>query len=115
MSEDKTVLEVRERAKRWMDRYDQAQALLAKHGFDDAFVVVPIDQLASMYERFLRLTKMGQATIEAWQAMPKETADLRHAIFRQSDFGAVYAGQWLPRTTRNEVREKARLARGDGE
>lgn len=68
------------------------------------YVAVPIDQLASIYKRFLRLTRLGQASIEEWMAMPESEAAIRHAVFDQSDFGAVFAGQWLPRELREEVR-----------
>lgn len=74
------------------------------------FVAVPIDQMASIYERMLRLTKLGQATVDEWIAMPPALAELKHAIFAESDFGAVYAGQWLPRDVRGEVRERVRTA-----
>ena len=72
------------------------------------FVAVPIDQLADIYERFLRLTRLGQHTIEEWSSLSDEIRDLKHAIFRQSDFGALYAGQWLPRDVRDAVRDKLR-------
>lgn len=88
------------------NRDEHDRAVKALEGLP--YVAIPIEQLADIYERFCRLTKMGQATIEAWDAMPKEVADLRHEIFRQSDFGAVYSGQWLPKDVRAAVREKLR-------
>lgn len=72
------------------------------------YVAVPIEQLADIYERFLRLTKLGQAPVDEWASMAPEVAALKHAIFGQSDFGAVYAGQWLPKDVREQVREKAK-------
>lgn len=72
----------------------------------DGVSLVPTDQLVDMYTRFLRLTRMGQAAVGEWLAMPKEIADLRHEIFRQSDFGALFAGQWLPKERRNRARQE---------
>ena len=68
-------------------------------------VVIPVEQLKSMYERFLRLNRLGQASVEEWANMPVDVRHLRHAIFQQSDFGAVYAGQFLPKEIRDAVRE----------
>lgn len=87
-------------------RYEQARSLLESHGLWPDFAVVPVEQLVEMYERFHRLTKLGVATIEEWQKMAAPEAELRHAIFRQSDFGAVFAGQWLPRDVHERTREK---------
>ena len=95
------------------NRDEHDRAALALDGLP--YVAVPIDQLADIYERFLRLTKMGQAAIEEWGAMPKELADLRHAIFGEADFGAVYAGQWLPKDVREQTREKAKTPKPETE
>jgi hypothetical protein len=75
------------------------------------FVAVPIDQLADIYGRLKRLTHMGQASIEEWNAMPKAEQTLRHAIFAEADFGALYAGQWLPHEIRDRVFRENRKAR----
>lgn len=72
------------------------------------FVAVPIEQLASMYERFMRLAHMGTAEVQAWQAMNPEVKDLRHAIFKQADFGALFAGQWLPREVRKATYDRVK-------
>jgi hypothetical protein len=86
------VTEWEKAADKFRGQHDQARAALK----DLPFVAVPIEQLADIYSRFRRLTRMGVATVEEWSAMSKEVADLRHAIFREADFGAVQAGQWLP-------------------
>lgn len=70
------------------------------------FIAVPVDQLADIYERMLRLVKMGQSSLDDWSTKPKELMDLRSAVFRQADFGAVYAGQWLPRDIQDAIRKK---------
>jgi hypothetical protein len=82
----------------------RAQQILREAGITSV-VAVPADQLSDMYARFLRLNKMGQATIAEWTNMPKEVAFLRHQIFAQSDFGACFAGQWLPLDARDATRQ----------
>ena len=67
-------------------------------------VAVPLSQIEDMYLRFVRLTRMGQASIDEWQAMPKELAELRRGVFRQADFGALHAGNWLPKGLREKLR-----------
>jgi hypothetical protein len=79
------------------------------------YAAIPIDQLASIYERFLRLTRLGQATIEEWDAMPEAEVKVRRAVFAQSDFGAVFAGQWLPKELRLQIREKSKLPEPEDE
>ena len=71
------------------------------------YAAVPLDQLASIYERFLRLTRLGSLPIEQWNGMPEAEVEVRRAIFRQSDFGAVFAGQWLPKDLREATRAKS--------
>jgi hypothetical protein len=77
------------------------------------YVAVPIDQLADIYKRMLRLTRLGQGTIEEWCQRSEAERDLRHAIFEQADFGAVFAGQWLPREKRDEIRHLVKGKRYD--
>lgn len=72
------------------------------------FVAVPIEQLESLYERMLRLVQLGQSSIKEIHDLPEPVRKLRLAIFEQADFGAVYAGQWLPPHVRKAVREKVR-------
>ena len=103
-----TAEQAKERALVEVRKHDQAKRLLADAKLDDLFAVIPLDQLASMYERFMLLTRLGQSSVEEWASMPKEVSDLKHAIFRQSDFGAVFAGQWLPKALRDATREKVR-------
>lgn len=86
-----------------MRRREEAQTTVSVD-----LVVIPVEQLKSMYERFLRLNRLGQASVDEWAHMPAEIRHLRHAIFRQSDFGAVYAGQFLPKAIRDAVRERVR-------
>lgn len=78
----------------------QAEAALEASGLwpyrDMEFVPIEIGQLRSIHGRFQRLVKMGQATWEQWEAMSPEMRELRHAIFGEADFGAIFAGQWLP-------------------
>lgn len=73
---------------------------------DLPYCAVPTAQLADMYERFLRLIRLGQSSFAEWEAAPKELRSLRSKVFAQADFGAVFAGQWLPRDVQNEVRKK---------
>ena len=84
----------------------QQRAVAALEGLP--FVAVPIDQMADLYKRLKILTRLGQATIEAWTAMPKAEKELRHAIFAEADFGALIAGQWLPRDVRDKVYSETR-------
>lgn len=72
------------------------------------YVAVPLDQLASIYERFLRLTRLGSLPLDQWEGMPEAEVQVRRAIFRQSDFGAVFSGQWLPRELRAATRAKSK-------
>ncbi len=99
---EKIVERIKARADKCHEQHAAAKKALA--GLP--YVAVPIDQLADIYERFLRLTRMGQSTIEGWLTLPKDVADLKRKIFDQSDFGAIYAGQWLPRDICASVREK---------
>lgn len=94
------------RANAETDRRQREAAKKALEGLP--FVAIPIDQLADIYKSLKRLTKLGQATMDEWMAMPKAEQDLRHAIFAEADFAAVYAGQWLPHDVRDEARAKAR-------
>lgn len=87
-------------------REEEQRAVKALEGMP--YVAVPIEQLADMYKRFKRLTRMGQATVDEWLKMPDSEKALRHAIFREADFGAVFAGQWLPREVRDAVRIEVR-------
>jgi len=87
------------------NREEHDRAVKALEGLP--YVAVPIDQLADIYERFKRLTKLGQATIEEWTALPKEAVELKHAIFCEADFGALHAGQWLPKDVRETARQAA--------
>lgn len=74
---------------------------------DDArhdMVAVNRSHLIEMYKALSQLTKLGTATIEAWQAMPAAEAELRHEIFRLADFPAMFAGQHLSKEDRDEAR-----------
>lgn len=70
------------------------------------YIAVPIEQLESLYERMLRLVILGQSTFAEIHTLPEAVRALRRAVFEQADFGAVYAGQWLPPHVRKAVREK---------
>ena len=75
-------------------------------------MAVPVDHLSSIYRALKRLTRLGQASIEEWSSLPKEVADLKHAIFREADFAALYAGQWLPQDERTKVlKETTKIGR----
>lgn len=100
---DKMIAETR------VDHADWDKLKLVCEG--TAYTPIRTKQLADIYESLIRLTRMGQATIEAWLEMPKEVADLRHAIFRECDMAAVFASQHLPRELRDEVRERANKPR----
>lgn len=71
-------------------------------------IVVPLDQLAEIYLRLSVLTRMGQATNEEWDAMHPTEKKIRHRIFGEAEFAAMYAGQWLPRDEREKAREQCR-------
>jgi hypothetical protein len=90
-----------------MTQTSEARTMLAKAGMDSV-IAVPTDQMADLYARFLRLSNMGQATVDEWLSMDPGIAALRHAIFAQSDFGALHAGQWLPHEVRSAVRENVK-------
>lgn len=68
------------------------------------YAAVPIEQLADIYKRFLRLLRLGSLPLDEWHGMPENEAKVRRSVFRQADFGAVFAGQWLPSELREEVR-----------
>lgn len=99
---DKAADELIAKSRERMEMHERAQKAL--EGLP--FVAVPVGQLADVYERMLRLVRLGQSSIEEWTTAPEPMRKLRSAIFRQADFGAVYAGQWLPREVQNSVREK---------
>jgi hypothetical protein len=81
-----------------------AQELLDRRGLNTV-VAIPASHLADLYSRFLRLNKLGQATVEQWTELPADVAALKNAIFAQSDFGALHSGQWLPSDRRNKARD----------
>ena len=81
---------------------DQQAAATALDGLP--YAAVPLDQLADIYKRFLRLTRLGQGTIEEWDERGEAETRVRRAVFRQADFGALFAGQWLPKDLREDVR-----------
>ncbi len=91
-----------------IDEVHRAQKMLLDAGITAA-VAVPVEQLVEMYERFCRLTQLGQTNIDDLGKTPKEIMELRSKIFSESDFGAMFAGQWLPKEARNAARERLRL------
>lgn len=99
-----SIADIREKARVMSEQRQAAETAL--QGLP--YAAVPLDQLASMYERFLRLTQLGSLPMEQWEGMPEAEIEVRRAIFRQSDFGAVFAGQWLPKDLREATRLKSR-------
>lgn len=95
------IEEIRQRGRLMSEQRDAAHKAL--EGLP--YAAVPLDQLASIYKRFLRLTRLGSLPMEQWDGMPESEVAVRRAIFQQSDFGAVFAGQWLPRPLRQEIRD----------
>jgi hypothetical protein len=77
------------------------------------YAAVPLDQLADIYKRFLRLLRLGSLPLDEWNGMPENEVEVRRAVFRQADFGAVFAGQWLPRELREEIRNLVKGKRYD--
>lgn len=45
--------------------------------------------------------------------MSEAEVEVRRAVFAQSDFGAVFAGQWLPKALRQEIRDLVKGKRYD--
>ena len=41
--------------------------------------------------------------IEEWMSMEPTERELRHKIFEQADFGALIAGQYLPKESRKKI------------
>jgi len=79
------------------------------------FVAVPIEQLTDIYERMLRLIKLGQTDLKQFTTEPDAVRKLRSEVFSLADFGAVFAGQWLPPHVQKAVRDKVKtLASRDG-
>jgi len=74
------------------------------------FVGVPIEQLADIYERMLRLIDLGQSRLDELDTLPESVLALRRKVFDQADFGAVYAGQWLPAHVREATRKKVEVS-----
>lgn len=77
------------------------------------YAAVPLDQLADLYKRFLHLLRLGSLPLDEWDRMPEKEAHVRRAVFRQADFGAVFAGQWLPRELREDIRNLVKGKRYD--
>ena len=77
------------------------------------YAAVPLDQLADIYKRFLRLLRLGSLPLDEWDGMPENEVEVRRAVFRQADFGAVFAGQWLPRELREDIRNLVKGKRYD--
>ncbi len=104
-----SIAEIRARSSVMMEQRQQAAKAL--EGLP--YAAVPLDQLASIYKRFLRLTALGSLPLSQWDGMPEAEVQVRRAIFAQSDFGAVYAGQWLPKELRQEIRDLVKGKRYD--
>lgn len=102
-----SIAEIRERGRVMTEQREAAEQAL--EGLP--YVAVPIDQLAN--KRFLRLTALGSLPMDQWDGMPEVEAEVRRAVFVQSDFGAVFAGQWLPRELRQEIRDLVKGKRYD--
>jgi hypothetical protein len=100
-----SIDDIKVRARQWYEQSEAAQKAL--EGLP--FVAVPIDQLADIYERLKRLTALGQSTIDEWLSASEEVRLLKRAVFEQSDFGALYAGQWLPKEVRERIIEKMHI------
>jgi hypothetical protein len=77
------------------------------------YAAVPLDQLADIYKRFLRLLRLGSLPLDEWDGMPENETKVRRAVFNQADFGAVFAGQWLPRELRQSIRDLVKGKRYD--
>lgn len=69
-------------------------------------VLVPVDQLEAIAVALSQLTRLGQARIEEWEAMPKAEAALRHEIFGLAEMPTVFATQWLPKEVRARLWEE---------
>lgn len=82
------------------------QAVKALEGMP--YIAVPIEQLADIYARFKRLTRLGQRSLDTHDQLSPEVHALKRAIFNEADFGAVFAGQWLPKDERAKVIEELR-------
>ena len=96
-----------ERVKAEIEEIHRAQEMLREAKITTV-AAVPIEQLVEMYERFCRLTRLGQTSVEDFGKVPEEVMSLRHKIFTESDFGALFAGQWLPKEVRAAARERLR-------
>lgn len=70
---------------------------------DPGLAVVPVEQLADIYRRLRKAIKLGQAHVSDWTDMPEAERKLRREIFSLADFGAVFAGQWLPKEVRDAI------------
>lgn len=44
----------------------------------------------------------------------RDKKELRRDVFQQADFGAVYAGQWLPPEVRKATRDKVKAEEQNG-
>lgn len=105
LSADEIAAEVarwKETSAKRFDEKQAADAVLAGM----PFVAVPTEQLADLYGRMLRLIRLGQTNIKDFQSTSPEIRALRQKIFTEADFGAVFAGQWLPRDVQQKVRDK---------
>jgi len=104
-----SIAEIREKGRVMMEQRQQAEKAL--QGLP--YAAVPLDQLASIYKRFLRLLALGSLPISQWEGMPESEVQVRRSVFAQSDFGAVFAGQWLPKELRQEIRDLVKGKRYD--
>ena len=69
-------------------------------------VSIPVSQLLDIYDRFSQLTKLGQSDYRTYMEQSEEVRALKGKVFELAEFGAVFAGQWLPREVMNEYRSK---------
>lgn len=101
---EKYAAELMADAKARREQHDKADKAL--EGLP--FVAVPIEQLTGIYERMLRLVNLGQSKVEEFHTLPEPLLALRRAVFNEADFGAVFAGQWLPPQVRKATSDKVR-------
>lgn len=76
---------------------DDAEAQMANT------VAVPVSQMREIVTALKGLTRLGQATVEDWGAMPAGERALRHEVFRLADMPLLLASQWLPRKPKESV------------
>lgn len=86
---------------------------------DPELVVIPVEQLVDIYQRFCKATRLGQASIDDWVKMPEAEQKLRHdkkVIHASMDRNAAVVEVFqVARAARNEQWDEREMSGGIGD